>query len=135
MNATQSAKRAYTSHFAPIRTDRGSEYDAFAKVTQKLQSAMVSAMKAKSEGRKTFKTTTMMTEALHLNRKLWTLLASDVLKEGNLLPNELRASILSLNAFTNSHSSKVLRGEASIQPLIEINAAIMRGLNGGDTRP
>ena len=134
MNATETARRAYTSNFAPIRTDRGSEYEAFAKVTRRLQAAMVQSMKTKAQTDARLKNTASLAEALQLNRKLWTVLASDVLRDDNLLPSALRASILSLNAFTGAHSSKVLRGEASVQPLIEINAAVMRGLNGGGKR-
>jgi len=74
-------------------------------------------------------------EAVDLNRRLWNLLAVDVLSDENLLPEETRASILSLNEFTRTHSRKVLREEADVRPLIEINAAIMRGLSTGRTEP
>lgn len=74
-------------------------------------------------------------EAVDLNRRLWSLLAVDVLSDDNLLPEPTRASILSLNEFTRAHSRKVLNGEAEIRPLIEINAAIMRGLSQGRTEP
>nr|WP_252731322.1 flagellar biosynthesis regulator FlaF [Lentibacter algarum] len=115
------AKNAYSSQAAPVRTDRGAEYEAFVAVTRKLQAAISSNAR----------TTPQLAEALDMNRKLWTILATDAAGEGNLLPDAMRAGIISLYEFTRTQSSKVLRGEAGVQPLIEINAAIMRGLNGG----
>ena len=124
MNVSILAKNAYTSQAAPVRTTRGSEYDAFVLVTRKLQAA------AQNAGR----TTPQLAQAVDLNRKLWTLLATDAASEDNLLPDETRAGIISLYEFTRSQSSKILRGEAAVQTLVELNASIMRGLNGGGAR-
>lgn len=66
--------------------------------------------------------------ALHDNRRLWTILAADVASKANSLPSELRARIFYLSEFTQKHSALVLRKEASVKPLLEINVAIMRGL-------
>jgi len=71
-----------------------------------------------------------LAEAIHDNRRLWTTLAVDVADADNSLPKELRAQIFYLAEFTHQHSSKVLNGQASVAPLIEINMAILRGLNG-----
>ncbi len=135
MNATEHARRAYTANHAPVRTNRGSEYDAFAKVTQKLQSALLNPGRDIEEASKRIRLKARTAEAVDLNRRLWNLLAVDVLSDENLLPEETRASILSLNEFTRTHSRKVLREEADVRPLIEINAAIMRGLSTGRTEP
>jgi flagellar protein FlaF len=69
-----------------------------------------------------------LAEALHENRVLWTALASDVAGEANQLPAELRARIFYLAEFTLLHTSKVLAKQASAVPLLDINAAILRGL-------
>ncbi|TQF00838.1 MAG: flagellar biosynthesis regulator FlaF [Spiribacter salinus] len=135
MNATEHARRAYAGNRAPIRTDRGSEYEAFAKVTQKLQAALANAGQEMADASKKIHLKAQTAEAVDLNRRLWSLLAVDVLSDDNLLPEPTRASILSLNEFTRAHSRKVLNGEAEIRPLIEINAAIMRGLSQGRTEP
>jgi len=68
-------------------------------------------------------------EAVHANRAVWTHLAAQVAESDNLLSEDLRARIFYLAEFTNFHSHKVLKGEADVAPLIEINIAIMRGLN------
>ena len=69
-----------------------------------------------------------LAQALHLNRQLWTRLAADVADAGNPLPDDLRARIFYLAEFTAAHSGRVLRGRASVDALIEVNLAVMRGL-------
>lgn len=69
-----------------------------------------------------------MAEAIHENRRLWTILASDVVDKENGLPAQLRAQIFYLAEFTESHSRKVLAKEATADALVEINTAVMRGL-------
>lgn len=122
MTALDLARAAYSASAAPIRTHRGSEYDALAKVTQRLRSASASGSTAFPQ----------LVAALHDNRTLWTILAADVAGPGNQLPQELRARLFYLGEFVAQHSPRILRGEASADILIEINTAVMRGLRQGD---
>jgi flagellar protein FlaF len=69
-----------------------------------------------------------LAEALHENNRLWMTLAIDVAHPDNLLPDELRARIVYLAEFTRQHSHKVMRKLESAVPLLEINAAILKGL-------
>jgi flagellar protein FlaF len=69
-----------------------------------------------------------LASALHENNKLWMAFAVDVANPDNLLPDDLRARIIYLSDFTRQHTQKVLQKRESAVPLIEINAAIMRGL-------
>jgi flagellar protein FlaF len=121
VNATQLAKAAYSGGVRPVRTPRGTEYEAFARVTSRLKAAYPSTPATFSE----------MVMALHDNRRLWILLAADVADADNKLPMELRGRILSLAEFTRRYSSSVLQSGAPVTPLIEINTAIMRGLDEG----
>ena len=118
MNALHMAKTAYATNKAPIRTPRGIEYEAFARITHRLKAAA-------ERGKPGFPA---LAQALHLNRRLWTVLAADVAETGNELPQDLRARIFYLAEFTNVHSRKVMRGEDSVEALIDINTAMMRGL-------
>jgi flagellar biosynthesis activator protein FlaF len=118
VNALNMAKTAYATNKAPIRTPRGTEYEAFVRVTQRLKAAA-------DKGDMGFAD---LAQALHLNRRLWTILASDVADKDNTLPQELRARIFYLAEFTTQHSRKVLKGEDTVLPLLEINMAVMRGL-------
>lgn len=118
MNATILAKTAYANPGQPTRTLRGTEYEIFARVTHRLKQA---AAVANSNF-------PALASALYDNRKLWTTLAADVASPDNSLPEMLRARIFYLNEFTQSHSRKVLKGDAAVDVLIDINTAIMRGL-------
>jgi flagellar protein FlaF len=109
---------AYGTNAELVRTPRGTEYAAFARVTNDLRAAA-------KLGSKNFQ---KIAEAIHKNRLLWTALAADVAGSGNALPEALRAQIFYLAEFVQHHSSKVLRGQARITALVEINIAIMRGL-------
>lgn len=68
--------------------------------------------------------------ALHWNRRLWTALANDCANPDNRLPMELRANIISLSIWVDKYTSKVMRDQDPIQPLIDINRIIMQGLSG-----
>jgi flagellar protein FlaF len=119
VNAILQAKAAYRAQARTIRTERGLEYDALARITHRLKSA------AEEPG-----AIGPLASAVHDNRRLWTIFATDAADRANSLPVELRARIISLAEFTRQHSGRVLRDGADVTPLIEINLAIMRGLNG-----
>lgn len=119
MNATRLAQSAYRDQARAVRTERGLEHDAFVRITQRL--VMVAAQEPKDMA--------SLAAALHDNRRLWTILATDVADPANPLPPALRSRILYLARFCQQHSSHVLTQKASLQPLIDINTAIMRGLS------
>lgn len=120
MNALNMARTAYSNTTAPIKTARGTEYEVFARISHSL---MQTAQNKKNDF-------PAFVRALNNNRRLWTLLASDVADKDNALPKELRAQIFYLAEFTMQHTAKVLTGVASEEPLLDINRSIMRGLQG-----
>jgi len=117
VNATRQAQSAYGLQAQPIRTHRGTEYDAFARITCRLKAAVENAAPYKE-----------LAAALHENRRLWALLAADAAGAENGLPGSLRARIVGLAEFTRRHSAQVLSEGASAAPLIEVNTAVMQGL-------
>ena len=118
MNNLALARSAYGNAEAPIRTDRSIEYQAFANVT--------CAMSSLQNGAPT--DFPKLVEALHKNRELWSILGEDVASDDNQLPTQLRAQIFSLFRFVDKYTPDVLKGDAEVAPLIEINTTIMRGL-------
>lgn len=118
MNATLMAKTAYAAPGVPTRTPRGTEYEIFARITHRLQTA-------RDLGPLGF---SALARAIYENRRLWTALAADVADPENKLPAPLRARLFYLAEFTQSHSRQILSGKESVDILIEINTAIMRGL-------
>ena len=119
MNATEQARQAYAPAHSPIRSNRSIEYQAFSDIVGRMQEAAAA-------GRPGFRD---LVHALADNRRLWTILATDVADSGNSLPQDLRAQIFYLAEFTDLHTSKVLRGDVGPEALIEINTAVMRGLS------
>ena len=92
------------------------EYEVIARITHRLKKAI----EAKKLDR--------LLDALHENRKLWRTLSINVADPANELPQDLRARIQYLAEFTNHHTSQVIRKKASAVPLLEVNTAILRGL-------
>lgn len=116
MNAFQQARQAYGGPQAPTRTGRQAEHQVFSQVTARLRAAADGTDFAG------------VAAVLHDNRRLWTRLAADVADAANGLPGPLRAQIFYLAEFTAHHSRRVLKGEADLQALIDVNTAVMRGL-------
>lgn len=106
----------YGSH--AIRTDRDNEYTVFSRVTRMLREAGPDCK------------TPEAIMAVHKNNELWTLLAADLSHPDNALPDEIKAGLLSLAGFSVRHGRALLGGAGSIQPLIDINMSIMKGLRG-----
>ncbi len=112
------AQQAYAQSAAPTRTPRDTEYEAISKITHRLKAA--AARKATDFSG--------FVQALHENRRLWSVLATGVSDSANGLPNELRARIFYLAEFTEHHSGQVLGNKAPVEPLLEINMSVLRGL-------
>lgn len=119
MTASQLAHTAYAAASAPVRTTRGSEHAVFERVTARLAHAADPNAPM-----------TQRAAALHDNRALWITLATDLASADNALPQGLRAQLFYLAEFSLLQSSKALRDPASFAALIDINRAVMRGLDG-----
>jgi flagellar protein FlaF len=118
VNAIEQAKQAYAPTQFPLKSSRAIEAQLFARTTSRLQRA--------AETEADFG---ILVKAIHENREMWITLAVDLANEDNQLPENLRAQLFSLAAFTASHSQKALKREASVDILVEINMAVLRGLN------
>jgi len=110
--------QAYQKTQRQSETPRDAEYRLFGQVTH----ALIEAEKA---NRTDFH---RIADALDWNRRLWSTLATDCASEGNQLPRNVRAQIISLSIWVSRFSSEVMQSRASLAPLIEVNRAIMQGL-------
>ena len=117
MNALNRAEHAYSTTANPVRTERGLEYEAFARATRRLSEA--------SKPKAPFAT---LAEALHTNNRFWNIIAAACADDDNQLPRDLRARLFYLCEFTRQHSQQCLNGEAEPGALVEINRAVMAGL-------
>jgi flagellar protein FlaF len=110
--------QAYQQAAQRAESPRDTEYRLFGEVTRAL-------MEASEADPLDFAT---RIKALDWNRRLWSALASDCSVDGNGLPPQLRASIISLSLWVARHSSAVMRREETFEPLIDVNRMIMQGL-------
>ena len=114
----QGYQQAYLQAQNVTEDPRQTEYRLIAQIT----GAMI---KAEQQGH------TEMVRAVHWNRRLWLTLQSDCASDDNGLPETVRAGIISLAIWVDKHSRKVLKREADLKPMIEVNRNIMEGLSGG----
>lgn len=103
---------------AGLRTERDSEYDAFSYVTRLLRDAKSSRLGPAT------------VQAIHKNSELWSILATDLAQPDNTLPDETKAGLISLAGFAIRQGFSVLNNVGTINSLIEVNVAIMKGLRG-----
>lgn len=113
MSQAATAQTAYSQATRISPSSRRIEFDAFSSVTSSLKAA------------KAFEDTAL---AVHKNTKLWSVLAKDLAHDENELPDQLRAGLLNLAIFSEAHGQAVLRGQKDVEPLIEVNHSVMRGL-------
>ncbi len=110
--------QTYQKAAAKAETPRQTEFRAFATATRGLIDA--ASMPRTEVSRRI--------EALVKNRRLWTALASDCAIEGNGLPEQLRAQIISLSLFVDRQTQSAIRENQPFDVLIEINRTVMDGL-------
>lgn len=114
------ARSVYARPEAPQKTPRSLEYELLARATQRLKAAW----DVRKENHP------QLVAAVSENLKIWTTLACDVAGSENGLPAKLRAQLFYLFEFTNMHSRAVLGDQGSVEVLVDINTAVMRGLRG-----
>jgi len=119
------AASAYAKVSTSILGPRSIEQKTFQQVTGLLSAAQAAG--GTSFGQ--------LAEAVHKNTQLWTILATDAASDANALPPQLRAQIISLAVYSQKTGRAVLRKEAEIEQLLEINRAIMAGLDGDTGTP
>ena len=66
--------------------------------------------------------------SLHRNREMWSTFAASCGAAGNALPSELRARVISLSLWVDRHTSAVMAGRETVDPLLEVNQLLLDGL-------
>ncbi|MGM0584725.1 MAG: flagellar biosynthesis regulator FlaF [Pseudomonadota bacterium] len=124
--------RAYADARDAVLTPRQGEYRLFARLTHRLSEAAG----AIRDGDRT--AYPRLAEAMHDNLRLWLTLSVDLAQEGNALPETLRGQLISLAGFVERQTNAILRQDVdvadAVQALVDVNAAIMKGLRGQPER-
>lgn len=76
--------------------------------------------------------TTAITDALALNRKLWTILGTSATDASNPLPNDLKENIGNLTIFVLKRTLEIMDDPSpdKLNALISINRSLAQGLRG-----
>ena len=109
--------QAYNKTIQSTEDSRSMEYRLFAQITGDMMSAAKSGQ-----------VDAPLADAIGRNRQLWQALAMDCRKPENQLPEQLRASIISLSIWVHKHTKLVMSKEENVQDLIDINRTIKQGL-------
>lgn len=109
--------QAYQKTQKFVESPRDTEFRLFGQVTGAL-------IRAKESGVKNGE----FVDALDWNRRMWSTFSTDCSVEGNQLPADLRARIISIALWVSRYTSDVIRGSGDIDALIDVNRAIMEGL-------
>ncbi|AWK88229.1 flagellar biosynthesis regulator FlaF [Azospirillum thermophilum] len=110
---------AYQQTITECEDPRRIEYRVFLRITLDLEANRDADWRSAA-----------LKDALWRNLELWNTLRADLLEEDNALPEDLRAGLVSLSFSVDRHTRRVLRGEADVKLLIDINRAVMQGLQG-----
>ncbi|MEQ8587433.1 MAG: flagellar biosynthesis regulator FlaF [Thalassobaculaceae bacterium] len=116
---------AYNRTIKSTATPRDVEYRLLGQVT----AALIKAQERMQEARNKPAVMAEVMDALNWNNQVWDTFVEDVGTEGNMLPRELRAAIVSLGIWVSRETGLVGSGDGDIDSLISVNKAIMRGLN------
>jgi flagellar protein FlaF len=109
---------AYAKTNSVVRTPREQERDIIALVTQRLRAASSSKDDA-----------ILLARAVSDNTTVWYILISDLASEGNQLPIDLRAQIVSVGLAVIRECEKLNKSDVDLDFLISINQAIIEGLS------
>ncbi len=105
-------------------TDRALEYRLMNEITAEMIQAGDAGMRGAA-----------LMPALHRNREMWSVFAQMCEDDGNALPVELRAGIISLAWWVNRHTTGVISGREELDDLVEVNRSVLQGLGHVATLP
>lgn len=70
----------------------------------------------------------LVADAVSRNLKMWTIFATDLAGDGNGLPTEARASLISIAGYVHRESMQIFAGKGRIDDLIEVNRNLLVSL-------
>lgn len=111
--------KAYEQTMRQIESLKMSEAKIFSAVTNGLE-------RHSSDGRKS----DTLKSYLIKNQRLWVAVRNGLAAEDNAYPVELKGQLISLSLWVDRYTNQVLKGEAGVEDLIQVNKDIIAGLSG-----
>lgn len=121
---------AYKRTITQTESPRQIERRVFANVTAELEAQSVEFDVTEQSGDKLRILSGGLRETLSYNQRIWQTIRSDLVNPANGLSPDLRAGLISLSLWVESHTNEVLKGQKKVKPLLDINRSIIRGLEG-----
>ena len=121
---------AYKRTISDTESPRQIERRVLARVTSELERLGPDFDSAQQNPEKLKLLAKGLRDALWQNQQVWLTFQHDLAEQGNGLPPDLRAGLLSLSLWVDSHTRGVLHGRNKVRPLVEINQTIIRALDG-----
>lgn len=118
--------QTYQKNATRAESPREVEYRLMGQVTRALMDVQQLVDNADAKAR--VKAMPQVMDALDWNRRMWSTFSTACVDGQNGLPDQLRANIVSLSIFVSKHSSEVVRSQADIETLVDINKSVMQGL-------
>ncbi len=112
------AYKAYEAVQTRTASDRDIEYALFEQITRALQDVSANADASPA----------MRVDAISRNLQLWTVLAADLMADGNGLDAPLKRGLVGLAEYTRRRSMILLAEAGNLSDLIDINTTVMQGL-------
>lgn len=121
---------AYKRTISQTESPRQIERRIFANVTAELETHAVGFDAAETSGDKLNILANGLRDTLVYNQKIWQTIRSDLIDPSNGLTSELKAGLISLSLWVESHTNEVMKGKRKVKPLLDVNKSIIRGLEG-----
>lgn len=121
---------AYKRTITQTESPRQIERRVFANVTAELEAQSVEFDVTEQSGDKLRILSGGLRDTLSYNQRIWQTIRSDLVNPANGLAPDLRAGLISLSLWVESHTNEVLKGQKKVKPLLDINRSIIRGLEG-----
>jgi flagellar protein FlaF len=119
---------AYRKTMKSVSTPREIERLLLSKYCAALSQDQEAFDRADSKAEKNAILASSLRDVLYDNARLWRLFKADLSSEGNQLPAQLRARLISIAIFVERQTRAVLRGEGRVKVLIDVNQSIIAGL-------
>ncbi|MEO0392794.1 MAG: flagellar biosynthesis regulator FlaF [Pseudomonadota bacterium] len=115
---------AYQQSQNATQDPRHVEYRLLGQVT----AALITAQQVWEKSKADVEAKKQVVDAALWNRNVWSAFRTDLLDEGNQLPKELKAQLISISLFIERETNSIMTGDADFEALIDINQQIIEGL-------
>lgn len=125
---------AYKRTISDTESPRQIERRVLSSVTAELESKYLAFDQAETLGERLALLAGGLRDTLWYNERIWMTMRNDLAETGNALSPDLKAGLISLALWVETHTQGVLKGEKNVKPLLDVNRSIVRGLEGNPMR-